>query len=244
MLNVFQKIVNASKFLKKPHLFKLRKYGFELEKYEAFMSPFFQNFNIETILDIGANTGQLAITLRCAFPNAQIYSFEPLPNCYAQLVENMRRFKNFQAFNIALGETSGTIEFEENEFSASSSILKISDEHTKNFPFTEKTKKVQVDVKTLDSLSENVALNGNMLVKMDVQGYESFVIAGGKQVLKKAKIIITETSVETLYENQKLFSDIYQQLTNLGFEYKGSFDQLKSPIDGRILQQDALFVKK
>jgi FkbM family methyltransferase len=239
----FQKVLSHLKFLKQPHLYKYRKYGFDIEKYDDFRSLFFQSLNIRTILDIGANTGQLAVTLTNAFPNAQIYSFEPLPDCFEKLVEVSKNFSRINPINIALGEASGQIEFERNEYSASSSVLKIAKEHTDNFPFTEITKTVKVVMNTLDDFADELTLEENILVKLDVQGYESFVIAGGKKILSTAKIIITETSMEMLYENQKLFDDIYSTLTGLGFSYMGSFDQLLSPINGKVLQQDAIFLK-
>ncbi len=76
-----------------------------------------------------------------------------------------------------------------------------------------------------------------------MQGYEKHVIKGGPETLSRTQALIVETSFETLYENQPLFGEIYDTLRELGFSYAGSIEQLYCPHTGRIIQQDALFVK-
>src|SRR3954469_17925598 len=48
-----------------------------------------RNAGIRTVLDIGANTGQFATHIHAILPTAQIYSFEPLAECYRQLSANL-----------------------------------------------------------------------------------------------------------------------------------------------------------
>lgn len=40
-------------------------------------------YGINTVLNIGANVGQFVETIRRAVPQAMMYSFEPLKECYA-----------------------------------------------------------------------------------------------------------------------------------------------------------------
>lgn len=82
-----------------------------------------------------------------------------------------------------------------------------------------------------------------MLVKIDVQGYEDRVIRGGQRVISRAKVLIVETSFQTLYDGQPLFEDIYDTLLKMGFRYIGALWQLRSPLNGSILQADSIFVK-
>ena len=51
-------------------------------------------------------------------------------------------------------------------------------------------------------------------------------------------------SVEELYKGQKLFDDIYRILVDFGFVYRGNYEQLFNPHDGRVLQVDGIFVRK
>jgi hypothetical protein len=99
-------------------------------------------------------------------------------------------------------------------------------------------------IDTLDNVAESLEIEKEILVKVDVQGFEDKVIAGGMKVLKQTKIVIIETSFREIYKSQPLFSDIYQTLVDeLGFSYAGSWSQQKSPIDGSPFQEDSIFIK-
>jgi hypothetical protein len=76
---------------------------------------------------------------------------------------------------------------------------------------------------------------------VDVQGFEETVLRGGPRTLERVDYVIVEVSFWPLYVGQASFHDIYALLRGLGFAYMGNLDQLLSPMDGRILQADALF---
>ncbi len=199
---------------------------------------------IKTIFDIGANTGQFARYINQIFPQAILYSFEPLEDCYNELVSNFQEIPQFQAFNVALGNETTQMEIYRSQFSPSSSLLAMAELHKDAFPHTQDQTVYKVDVVRLSDIAQKLHLQKPILIKLDVQGFEDKVIAGGKDVIEQAEIIIIEMSVEELYENQPLFDDIYKILVSLGFKYKGSYEQLHSPQDGRILQIDGIFMKR
>lgn len=219
------------------------KKGFNEEFYKQLQSPYFARFNFRTILDIGANEGQSAYTFRLAFPNADIYAFEPLPECYKKLEINLAQLPGMFLHNVAMGDKNDELVFEQNEYAVSSSALTISDKHIDSFPHTKNRKQITVPVQTLDNLFGSREDLGPLLIKLDVQGYEKHVIAGGPETLSRTQALIIETSFETLYENQPLFDEMYDTIRGLGFSYAGSIEQLYSPHTGKIIQQDALFVK-
>src|SRR3712207_5256613 len=66
-----------------------------------------RNFGIDMVIDVGANTGQFASACHVVFPNANIYSFEPLPECFESLEKKMKDVPHFRAFNLAMGEHVG-----------------------------------------------------------------------------------------------------------------------------------------
>ena len=202
-----------------------------------------RNMNIETILDIGANTGQFAKSMHELFPEATLYSFEPLKDCYDELLVQFKNVPQFQAFNVALGDETGIVEMHRSEYSPSSSLLSMNDLHKTSFPYTKKEIIQKVDLVCLDDIASRLELRKPMLVKLDVQGYEDKVISGGKSVIGQADIVITELSVEQLYDGQPLFDEIYKAMTSMGFQYRGNYDQLCSPDDGRVLQVDGIFTK-
>ena len=232
-----------AQYLLSPRLFLLRRKGGDARLFLALNKQWLLKQNFNTIIDIGANTGQFSLTINALFPHARIVAFEPLPQCFDMLQKNLAHIRDHVALNAALGDEVGNVDFESNDFSASSSFLKMTEKHIKAFPFTAKTSVVKVDVERLDNLAEKLLVVEPTLVKLDVQGYEDRVLSGGEQTIRRAAMIIVETSFEMLYENQPQFNDIYSRLLGWGFEYKGALEQFHDPIDGRLLQADSVFVR-
>lgn len=232
------------------NFFKKEKKGVAIVKsYEELQTVKFVEENlwlhslkINKIIDVGANEGQAAKRFRKLLPDAKIISFEPLSNVYELLLKNFSKDENFKAYNFALGDTIETAEIFLNEYSPSSSLLKMAEEHKKHFSHAQKETKEKIKIKTIDSLNDLIDEQDNILLKLDVQGFEKNVIEGGIKSLNKIQIIIAELSLKTLYHGEPLFDDVYQLLKSNNFKYIGSFDQLRAPIDNEILQQDAIFI--
>lgn len=203
-----------------------------------------QDIGLATILDIGANVGQFALAANAAFPQARIYSFEPIPHCFSELQRCLEHVNNFQGFNVGLGEKSEKIIFCQNNFSPSSSFLKMTSLHKEAFPHTLGTKNIEVSVECLDDFATKLEIQLPLMIKLDVQGYESQVLNGGYETFKKAAIIIIETSFVTLYEGQDLFDDIYKRLLGMGFSYFGAIAYIHDPVSGFPLQGDSIFIRQ
>jgi FkbM family methyltransferase len=199
--------------------------------------------SISSVLDIGANTGQFAQMIHKLLPNAVIFSFEPIDTCYQELIKNMADVPNFRAFNYALGDTDTNMQMHVKDFTPSSSLLPMADLHVQAFPYTANEHIEEVKIRRLNEVARELDFDGNVLVKIDVQGYEDKVIRGGQNVISQAKVLIVETTFERLYDGQPLWKDIFDLLSNMGFIYMGNFSQMKSPLDGSILQADSIFVK-
>ena len=63
--------------------------------------------NPKVIFDIGGNVGITSIYLASIFPDAKIYTFEPLPDNFEILTKNIQKYNNIEAFNIGLGSKNG-----------------------------------------------------------------------------------------------------------------------------------------
>lgn len=230
-----------------PEAIKLKRKGISYEHYRDLKKQWILDFGIKTILDIGANNGQFARLAREVFPDAVIYSFEPLPDCFAELKTALPGDKNFFPFENAIGSCEITLEFFRSFHTPSSSFLKMEELHKEAFPESrqgQSTEPIKVKVKTLDGVLGNKSLEKNILVKIDVQGYEMEAIEGAKNILEETKIVILEMSFLKIYENQPLFHDVYEKMYNLGFRFRGSLAQMLHPVTGEIVQTDAIFVKE
>jgi FkbM family methyltransferase len=156
----------------------------------------------------------------------------------------METVPNFKAFNFALGD--GNIikaDMHRNNFTPSSSLLEMADLHKQAFPFTAEESCETVEVRRLDDIMADISLIDNILIKIDVQGYEDKVIRGGEKLIGRAKVLIIEASFHKLYEGQPLFDEIYSSLREIGFRYIGNLTQLHHPVDGRVLQADLILTQ-
>jgi len=132
---------------------------------------------------------------------------------------------------------------QQNHFTPSSSILPMARKHRQEFPFTTNSEAVSVEVRRLDDVASRLSLEDNVLIRIDVQGFEDRVIRGGEHTISKAMMVIIEVSFVQLYEGQPLFANLYDSLRRLGFCYRGSMGQLLSPTNGEPLQADAIFIR-
>jgi len=197
---------------------------------------------IGTVLDIGANEGQSALEFASRLPGIRIISFEPLTDCFAKLSSLRDVLPDFEAHNIALSDVSGAAPIHRSSFSPSSSLLPMGDLHKQSFPWTADTTVEHVRTERLDDLELDA--RGNLLVKLDVQGFEDRVIAGGRQTIGSARAVIIEVTFKPgLYDGQASFQNVYRALTALGFEYAGNLWTVMDPTDGAPLQGDALFTR-
>ena len=115
--------------------------------------------------------------------------------------------------------------------------------HKENYPWTAGNEPVRVRVETLDGIAATLGLVDPILLKIDVQGYEDQVLAGGRTTCGRAAAIIVEVSFETLYEGQPLFDDIYRVLTGMGLVFKGTLEQAAERKTGRNLYADAISLR-
>lgn len=224
---------------------QLKKMGVNYSRYTLFNKKWLVKSNINTIIDIGANVGEFTAIFAELFPDAQIYAFEPLPDCFEQLEKIAEQYQDrVKAFNVALGTQEGSFEFLRSNWAPASSFREMGDLHKKNYPHSAGSDKVKVDVKTLDEVFEQIGLVKNIFIKMDVQGFEDEVIKGGFEVIKQAEVLVIECSLQNTYEGEPMFDGIYTLLRSLGFEYRGSIKQSIRKDDQSFLQADCVFVKK
>lgn len=228
----------------------LRKIGYQISRIQTLDDKimkgefkWIQDFKIKTVIDVGANVGKFTILINKIINNAKVYSFEPISDCYEQLVKNTKRIDNVECFNIALGRESKETVINRNEFLPSSSFLEMEPLHKSVFPRTHNLAKEKVTITTLDKIHNEIDWAPKILLKIDVQGFELSVLKGANSSLNLIDIIIVETIFVELYKNQARFNDIYNFLVERNFSYCGNFNQFNDPESGHILWADAIFIK-
>jgi len=239
-----KKIARLGQTIENYKLLSLRQKGISIDEFLKLNQLWLLEAHINTVFDIGANVGQFASLIHEVLPTATIYSFEPLEDCYEKLKKKMQEVDNFRAFNLALCDTNRQLTMYRNEHSPSSSVLPMANLHKQNYPHTAKDTIIEVRSARLDDVAKDLKIEENLLIKIDVQGFESKVIAGGKKAIKQAEILIIETSFQPLYIGQPFFDDIYDFLKE-DFRYMGSLGEPRmNRVDGSPLFEDSIFLKK
>ncbi len=236
------------KIFTRPFRKLLNFYGYEIirkenEMFASRAGSWLGKMNINTIIDIGANEGQFIQSINKALPGRKIYAFEPIKNCYDKLVENTKQL-NITTYNVGLSDHNGSSEINISENFVSSSILPIENLTTNLYPDSKYVNKQTITLKKLDDVIDSRNISKNILLKIDVQGYEEMVIAGGYETLKNVAVVIIEFSYQPLYECQWLFDETYKYFTSTGFKFCGTADQINSGTTGLPLYGDAIFIRK
>jgi len=200
--------------------------------------------DIRTVVDVGANTGQFAREYLALFPRARVMSYEPLASAFEGLSQWAATEPRVTAFNVAVGDAEGKLQmYEHVHQNVSSSLLPVTQTSIDIWPAQAEQRRVDVRVATLDELLRGAPLDREVLVKLDVQGYEDRVIRGAGQTLRQATAAIVEVNLDTLYEGQARFTDIVAGLDAAGLQYAGSLDQVIYS-DGHVIAFDALFLAR
>lgn len=205
------------------------------------------SFPIRTVLDVGAYSGGWANDILAPrFPTARIHSFEPLPESFVNLKTTADASAGrITAHNFGLGERAEMLVMQSAaDFLPASSLLSSTEENRRAHPQTTRTEDRTVEIRVLDEIAPTLvpAIEDELLVKIDVQGFEDRVIRGGRKTISRARAVIVEVQQAYLYEGQPTFRDIFLELDALGLAFTGVLDQFAGH-DGRVLYYDAVFIR-
>lgn len=166
-----------------------------------------------TIVDIGAQSGLYTLFAKY-LPLADYHSFEPFPDSYKLLNDNIQlnNITNVQTYNMALSNIEGKTTL--------NTCISHTGLHTlgNNLTRFKDVKTIEVEVSTLDKMffDKNIKVD---FIKIDTEGCEYNIIKGGLQTIKKYKPTI---QMEWYEPNLKQFNISINQLNELliSLDYK------------------------
>jgi FkbM family methyltransferase len=226
--------------------------GFEIRRYDvrtsegALIRQLLSYYNIDLVVDVGANAGQYAQFLRDNGYTSKIVSFEPLLSAYAQLKKiSSRDPKWLVAPRIALGAEAGEIKLNVASNSQSSSVLPMLDSHLRAAPESAYAATELVPLQRLDYAIQNYISNdvSSIFLKIDVQGFEKQVLEGASKIMPHIKGIQLELSLVSLYEGQPLYEEMIDMLKNWGYDLYAILPAFTDVATARMLQVDGIFIK-
>lgn len=201
---------------------------------------------IDTVLDVGANTGQFAAMAFDVGFDGVLVSFEAQASVHNDLQRRAaRRGKSWiVAPRAALGSRRGKIDINISQNSVSSSILPMRSVHLEAAPQSRYVGKETVELMRLDELASPLVPHAkNMMIKVDTQGYEKEVLAGATGILERTTAIQLELSLVPLYEGAPSFVELIAYVQHLGYELFSIVPGFRDRQSGRLLQIDGFFVR-
>ena len=192
------------------------------------MQRIIDEYKIDCIIDVGANSGQYYNFLRKDIKyKGLVISFEPDPESYEVINKNSQNDPFWIVEKYALGNKEAELEFNIMEGSVFNSFLQPDNSETSVFDKSNSIKKIiVVPVKRLDTLFSNYKNKydfNNVFLKLDTQGFDLEVFEGTSNILEYIKGVQTEVSFMPLYKNAPTFEKSLKVFRENGFDVSGLY---------------------
>jgi FkbM family methyltransferase len=157
------------------------------------------------IIDIGAHIGYYTrIFSRLTGKNGRVYAFEPDSENFELLKTNTFGLKNVKLIKSALSDEPGLVKFYRSQNTGCHSIIQ-KDFHKES---------ILIETEILDDFAKKNNISKIDLIKLDVEGGEPMVLAGGKEILKSISMLVMEFTPENFFKNGVSPVSFFQRLEN------------------------------
>lgn len=196
-----------------------------------------QGFRPRHIVDIGGNYGNWTRAVLRAFPEAKVTMFEPqtgLSHKHTDLAEDARVRIEYAG----VGDFDGSAAFSFHERDDSCSFLYNSEEAAKQGMPQE-----TMPIRRLDTAMAESPFGPPQMVKIDAEGLDLQVVAGGPKTIAEADIVLIEATVANgVYPNTAAI--VFAKMDELGFRLFDITDLNRTPERGVLWLIEAVFVRK
>lgn len=144
----------------------------------------------QVVLDVGANNGLFTYFLKTRFPDATVHLFEPDAELCKSIVLNCQQFTDIHVHQIAVSNQTGKIRFYINPSSRQTNSMHLAciENYSSNLI------EAECEAITLDEFMQRHQLKHIDVLKVDIQGAESFMIDGGSNALKNTEVCFLEVT--------------------------------------------------
>jgi FkbM family methyltransferase len=157
----------------------------------------------DIFVDVGANIGALSLTAAgIVGKNGRVFAIEPHPKTVGYLRGNvmLNQVDNIEIIHAAVGDHEGRVHFTSRRSDDQNYISNAG---------------IEVPLRTLDSLLPDAPVR---LLKIDVEGFELFVLRGAEDTLRRTEMIYFE-SYESFFQKFGYSTrDVLEYLAEQGFQ--------------------------
>ncbi|MBR2573843.1 MAG: FkbM family methyltransferase [Loktanella sp.] len=172
-----------------------------------------------TVLDIGANpltNGSAPYIALLQAGLAQVFGFEPQPDALAALNAGKSEMETYFPDAVGNGEPATLHLYHAQGFASLFKINEYSARYLNFGKWVEPVGEIALNTRKLDDIAEIPPVD---LLKIDVQGAETQIIAHGRAKLAQALVVITEMRMFPIYQGEPRFGDLAAELHGQGFEF-------------------------
>jgi FkbM family methyltransferase len=162
----------------------------------------------DTFVDVGANIGSLSLAAASMVgPAGRVFAIEAHPRTHLYLCRNIafNRARNVTAFHCAAGSIRGEVSFSDRRADDQNQVG---------------AGDIRIPVRPLDDIIPLLEVRHVSLLKIDVEGYEKFVLEGARQVLARTDAVYFEACDEHCGKYDYRLDDVIGMLQNCGFEIR------------------------
>jgi FkbM family methyltransferase len=210
-----------------------------------FLRSLLKKLQIDCVIDVGANVGQYGNELRMIGYDGQIFSFEPAPDCFAQLSARCASDPHWHAINLALGTQPGHALFNEMQASVFNSFKLPSASETSLYKKENSVlRQTSVAVDRLDVILPALQTQykfQNIFLKMDTQGFDLQVFEGATAAHHLITALQSELPVKRIYQDVPAWRDALAVYENSGFELSALFPV--NPSIAELIEMDCYLVR-
>lgn len=163
------------------------------------------------VFDVGANVGIWTQELKKYSADSRVYLFEPIPNTFRKLQENIAQLKEVHPNQIALSDQFEVLNF--NYYPSTSYFSSIY-----STDLGKDGVKIEVESMTGDDFCDQNSIDQIDLLKIDVEGAENKVLKGFAKRLRDQKIGLVQFEYGPMNLNSKfLLKDFYELFEKHGY---------------------------
>lgn len=194
---------------------------------------FLSENKIKSFLDIGANNGDISLTVKKHLPDVKLFCIEANPNC-----EHDLKIKELPYLISCLSDVEKDIEFFVSKIGDGKNTGASYYKELTDFYSEGNYNSLKVKTKTLDSIfSQDEEFE---FIKLDTQGSEIDIIKGGLNLVKRTKFIMAEVSVLRYNDRAPLKEEVFAFLSTIGYFPIIKTEEHKYS-DGTVFQEDWIF---
>jgi FkbM family methyltransferase len=202
----------------------------------ADLEAYLPNTRIKTVFDVGANIGQSALSYAREFPNAAIYSFEPVAATFAVLKSAVPPRVHCHQLAFGAAASTGNMVKQGNQ---TDMFYLLGD---KPAPAAAALEEVTID--TVDAFCERHRITEIDLLKIDTEGADMTVLQGAAALLEQQRINIiqVEAGMNSKNERHVSFIDFMTFLEPRGYRLFGIYEQWPEWPEPHLRRTNPIFI--